>query len=59
MKIKVEIGSPRRARTIMQTEDSWDTWFDGEGVSDDFMTSREQPPQQEQRDLGPDNSGPN
>lgn len=29
---------------------SWDHWFDGESVSDDFMLEREQPAEQ-QRDL--------
>lgn len=28
---------------ISPAGESWDSWFDGEGVSDDFMESREQP----------------
>ncbi|NHB94256.1 virulence-associated protein MvpT [Photorhabdus cinerea] len=27
--------------------ESWDNWFDGPGVTTDFMTEREQPPVQE------------
>ena len=58
MKTKVDIVSLERAGTIASTKASWDAWFDGEGVSDDFMTSREQPLQQEQADSSPDRSGP-
>jgi len=31
--------------------ESWDAWFDGEGVSDDFMARREQPVHQEREAL--------
>ncbi|WP_416398415.1 type II toxin-antitoxin system VapB family antitoxin [Allohahella sp. A8] len=44
---QVDIVVLGRARIITPAGESWDTWFDGEGVSDDFMTSRDQPPHQE------------
>ena len=33
-------------RIITPAGESWDDWFDRRGVSDDFMSSREQPPDQ-------------
>jgi antitoxin VapB len=30
---------------------SWDDWFDGPGVSNDFLASREQPADQERESL--------
>ena len=44
---QVDIVAQGRARIITPAGESWDTWFDGEGVSEDFMTDREQPPHQE------------
>jgi len=35
-----------RARIITPAGESWDSWFDGEGVSGDFMERREQPDHQ-------------
>lgn len=38
----------RRGRvwTITPSGQSWASWFEGEGVSSDFMTEREQPTEQ-------------
>ncbi len=44
---QVDIVVQGRARIITPAGESWDTWFDSESVSDDFMTDREQPPHQE------------
>jgi antitoxin VapB len=44
---KVDIIKIGNARLIAPAGESWDSWFDGEGVSDDFMSEREQPKQQE------------
>ena len=43
---QVDIVIQGRARIITPTGESWDSWFEGEGVSDDFMESREQPQNQ-------------
>lgn len=37
---KVDIEVRGRARIITPAGESWDTWFDGESVSEDFMASR-------------------
>lgn len=47
---RVDIVAIGRTRVISPAGEAWDSWFEGEGVSDDFMSSREQPPEQE-RDL--------
>lgn len=39
---QVDIVIRGRARIITPAGESWDTWFDGEGVHDGFMESREQ-----------------
>ena len=44
---KVDIVVLGRSRLISPAGESWDSWFDGKGVSDDFMLEREQPMQQE------------
>lgn len=44
---KVDIVKLGRARLITQAGESWDVWFDGKGVSDDFFPAREQPDHQE------------
>lgn len=44
---RVEIIAVGRTRIITPAGESWDSWFDGENVSADFMTSRDQPPMQE------------
>ena len=44
---KVDIVALGRARLIAPAGEAWDSWFDAEGVSDDFMSEREQPKDQE------------
>lgn len=48
---KVDIVALGRARLITPAGESWDSWFDGEGVTDDFMYEREQPDIQERESL--------
>lgn len=48
---KVDIIALGRARLITPAGEAWDSWFDGEGVSDDFMNEREQPETQERESL--------
>ena len=44
---RVEIVKLGRARLIAPVEIAWDTFFDGQDVSDDFAEKRSQPPAQE------------
>lgn len=44
---KVSIISMGNARLITPAETSWDSWFEGEGVTADFMSEREQPTDQQ------------
>jgi antitoxin VapB len=44
---RVDVVSIGRARIITPAGESWDSWFDGEGVTPDFMNDREQPADQE------------
>lgn len=44
---RVEIIAVGRTRIITPAGESWDSWFDGEDVSADFMTLRDQPLMQE------------
>lgn len=44
---EVEIVAVGQARIITPAGKSWDAWFDGPRVSDDFMPEREQPGDQE------------
>ena len=39
---KVMITAIGKARIISPVESSWALWFDGPGVSDDFMNQRDQ-----------------
>lgn len=43
---KVDIIAIGRTRVITPSGEAWASWFDSEGVSDDFMATREQPPEQ-------------
>ncbi|MGG7972124.1 type II toxin-antitoxin system VapB family antitoxin [Klebsiella aerogenes] len=43
----VDIVAVGRTRIITPAGESWDSWFDGESVTSDFMTAREQPGDQE------------
>ncbi|TAM54090.1 MAG: antitoxin [Paraburkholderia sp.] len=44
---RVDVVAVGRARILTPAGESWDSWFDGEGVSLDFMSVREQPSDQE------------
>ena len=44
---QVDIVPLGRSLLITPAGEAWDSWFDGEGVSDDFMDDREQPQDQE------------
>ncbi|HJR27118.1 MAG TPA: type II toxin-antitoxin system VapB family antitoxin [Pseudomonas sp.] len=44
---RVDVIAIGRARLITPAGEAWDSWFDGEGVSADFMADREQPTDQE------------
>ena len=48
---KVDIVKLGNARLITPAGESWDFWFDGPGVSDDFMPEREQPAMQKRESL--------
>jgi antitoxin VapB len=40
---RVEVTAVGRTRIITPAGEGWDSWFAGEDVSADFMTSRDQP----------------
>ena len=44
---EVDIVAIGNTRVITPAGKSWDEWFDGPGVSEDFMVTREQPEDQE------------
>ena len=44
---RVDVVAIGRTRILTPVGESWDSWFDGEGVSPDFMSMREQPGDQE------------
>ena len=44
---QVEIVALGRARLIVPAGEAWDSWFEGPGVSADFMADRQQPEDQE------------
>ena len=48
---KVDIVAVGNTRIITPAGETWDQWFDGPSVSDDFMLSREQPADQERDEL--------
>ncbi len=48
---KVDIIPLGRSRLITPAGESWDSWFASEGVTEDFMQSRDQPRDQERNDL--------
>ncbi|HEB4873165.1 TPA: antitoxin [Kluyvera ascorbata F0526] len=43
----VDIIAIGRTRVITPAGESWDSWFDGESVTSDFMVTREQPGEQD------------
>ncbi|PAU74698.1 type II toxin-antitoxin system VapB family antitoxin [Halomonas salipaludis] len=44
---RVDVMVVGRTRIIAPAGEGWDSWFDGETVSDDFMLNRDQPADQE------------
>lgn len=44
---RVDIVAVGRSRIITPAGEAWEIWFDGPGVSADFMTERNQPSVQE------------
>ncbi len=44
---QVDIVQLGRARLITPAGEAWDSWFEGEGVTEDFMVERDQPENQE------------
>ena len=49
--IRVDIVAVGRARIITPAGESWDSWFDGQAATADFMSAREQPAPQEREAL--------
>ncbi|MCL2892514.1 type II toxin-antitoxin system VapB family antitoxin [Brenneria tiliae] len=47
----VDIVAIGRTRIITPAGESWDSWFEGAGVTSDFMSSREQPDEQIREDF--------
>lgn len=43
---RVDIVAIGRARLLVPVGESWDTWFEGESVTADFLKEREQPASQ-------------
>ena len=48
---RVDVIALGRTRLIVPAGEAWDSWFDGEDVSGDFMDEREQPVAQERERL--------
>jgi len=48
---KVDIVKLGKTRLIAPAGETWDSWFDGPGVSDDFMSERDQPEDQLREDF--------
>ena len=44
---RVDVVAIGRTRIITPAGEAWDSWFDAESVSSDFMAGREQPADQE------------
>ncbi len=44
---RVEVIAVGRTRILTPAGEAWASWFDGPGVSDDFMAERAQPATQE------------
>lgn len=44
---KVDVIAVGQTRIITPAGSSWDSWFEGPSVSDDFMSDREQPAEQQ------------
>ncbi len=48
---EVQIIALGNARLIVPYGDAWSSWFEDDGVSDDFMQDREQPEPQQREEL--------
>ncbi|MFV1977609.1 MAG: type II toxin-antitoxin system VapB family antitoxin [Candidatus Scalindua sp.] len=48
---EVDVISIGNKRLIIPTGESWDSWFDGTDVTDDFMASRNQPEDQDREEI--------
>jgi len=48
---RVDVIALGNTRLLVPAGQAWDSWFDGEGVSDDFMAERDQPVPQERETL--------
>lgn len=48
---QVDIVAIGRTRIITPAGESWDSWFEGDGVTSDFMIAREQPDDQIREDF--------
>lgn len=48
---QVDIVAVGRTRIITPAGEGWDSWFDGETVTPDFMSAREQPVEQNREDF--------
>lgn len=48
---RVDIIKIGKARLITPVGESWDSWFEGPEVTEDFMESRKQPEEQQREDL--------
>ena len=44
---RVNVVAIGRTRIITPADETWDSWFEGESVTADFMVEREQPAEQE------------
>lgn len=44
---RVDVVAVGRTRIITPAGEAWDSWFDEEGVTTDFMCERDQPAEQE------------
>ena len=44
---RVNVVAIGRARIITPADETWDSWFDGDNTSADFMTDRDEPTDQE------------
>jgi len=43
---RVDVLAVGRTRILVPAGESWESWFDGEGVSADYMERRDQPGEQ-------------
>lgn len=48
---RVDVVAVGRTRIITPAGESWDSWFDNERVTSDFMNEREQPIEQQRESL--------